>query len=690
MNTKDFLVELGTEELPPKALAKLEQAFADGIRDGLAELKLSFESLESFATPRRLAVRLTALQTCQQDQLIERRGPAVQSAFDANGEPTKAALGFARSCGVESVDQLDRITTDKGEWLGMTKREPGQPAVVLLPEVIQKSLDRLPIPKRMRWADKDAEFVRPVQWLVMLLGDEVVPATLLGLTAGRVTRGHRFHCTTPITLASPSDYEQQLLDPGYVIVRPADRRALIVEKVHAEATALGGNAVIDPDLLDEVTALVEWPVPISGSFEERFLEVPAEALISSMQDHQRYFPVVDDAGKLMARFITVANLDSRDPTQVRAGNERVIRPRLTDAAFFWAQDKKKTLADRTADVGAILFQKQLGSYGQKVARVAALAGSIATMIDADRGHAERAATLCKNDLVSQMVMEFPELQGIMGRYYALADGESPDVAHAIEQHYWPRFSGDQLPESGVAQAVALADRVDTLLGIFAIGLQPTGVKDPFALRRAAIGVLRIIIERQLPVDLLACLEDAANAFPAAINARDNVDTVLQFVMDRLRTYYQDQGVSANLFDAVRSVGSTRPFDVHRRIEACLIFAKQPECDSLAAANKRVGNILKKADTDVSRVDAALLQEPSEKALYDTLERVTEQAEACWEARDYSGYLTVLSQLREPVDTFFDDVMVMADDEAIRNNRLALLAQMRNAFLRVADVSLLSQ
>jgi glycyl-tRNA synthetase beta chain len=684
--THDFLVELGTEELPPKALLKLRDAFAQGIADGLSKAGLSYGKLTAYATPRRLAAWVTQLPSAQADQQIERRGPALKAAYDDTGNPTKTALGFAASCGVD-VTQLQKLETDKGAWLVHRAHQAGQPTPQLLPGIVSQSLAALPIPKRMRWGANAHEFVRPAHWLVMLWDNQIIEANLLGVHASNQTRGHRFHRPDAIAIRHPSSYAEQLRQEGHVWVDFAGRRGEIERQVKALAAELSGHAVMESALLDEVTALVEWPRALAGSFDAQFLEVPAEALISTMQEHQRYFAVRDAQGQLMPNFITVANIESKDITQVRTGNERVIRPRFTDAQFFWRQDRKAPLAQRLDTLTTIVFQNKIGTIHDKVTRVAALAHWIAGEIGADPAQAERAAQLAKCDLVTHMVNEFPELQGIMGRYCAHADGEPATVADAVEQHYWPRFAGDNLPTSSVAQSVALADRLDTLMGIFAIGQTPTGDKDPFGLRRAAIGVLRILIECQLPLSLKACLQQAATGFPAALQANAALDTTHDFIAERLRAYYTDQSIRVDLFEAVRAVNPAQPLDFDRRLRACNAFLQRAEAPSLAAANKRVGNILKKLDTPpTGQLNDTLLSDPAEKALAASVIQLQQSTAAARAASDYTQILSLLAQLKEPVDAFFAGVMVMADDPHIRNNRLLLLQSMRELFLAVADFS----
>ena len=689
-DTRDLLVEIGTEELPPKALANLSLAFENGLREGLEKAGLTWSRLRRFATPRRLAVLIENLPLRQPDRALERRGPALSAAFGPDGCPTKAAEGFARSCGVTVAD-LQKQETDKGAWLVHLNHEPGAATAGLIPGIVDQALAGLPIPKRMRWGNHDDQFVRPVHWAILLFGDEVIPATIMGVSTGRDTRGHRFHHPQPIRITAPADYARQLADEGKVIADFAERRDRVRIQAETVAAELGGSAVIKLELLDEVTALVEWPVALAGNFERRFLDVPAEALISTMQDNQRYFPVVDGQGRLLPHFITMTNLESRDPAQVRAGNERVIRPRFSDAEFFWNQDRRQPLAARMETLKHVVFQQQLGTMDEKSGRVAQLARFIAGPTHGDADGADRAARLAKCDLMTQMVQEFPELQGIMGRYYALHDQESSEVAQALEEHYLPRFAGDRLPATATGRIVALADRLDTLIGIFAIGQAPSGAKDPFALRRAALGVLRILIEGGLELDLLALLERAATSFDPAIRAEHAVDTVSDFIMDRLRSYYLDQGIRPDTFEAVLDCRPTRPLDFDRRVRAVNAFRELPEAAALAAANKRIRNILRKVDATLPfEVRPDLLIEDAEQALAGRLVELSSEVTPLMEVGLYSEALNRLALLREPVDAFFDQVLVMAEDAAVRDNRIALLNELGSLFLRVADFSRLQE
>jgi glycyl-tRNA synthetase beta chain len=713
MKKRDFLVEIGTEELPPKSLPALSRAFADGITAGLDSAGLAHGEIVAFATPRRLAVRVFRLAERQPDQQIRRKGPPVTAAFDANGEPTRAATAFAASCGAD-IAELGRVEETKGAFLFFTGLRVGEDTATLLPGIVQESLDKLPIAKRMRWGDGTAEFVRPVHWVVMLLGNAVVPCSLFDIAAGNSTRGHRFHSNRPITV-SPATYERRLASSGHVVASFAERRERIRHGVGELATSLGGVALMDGALLDEVTALVEWPVPIAGRFEDRFLELPPEVVIATVQDHQRYFPVRDADGRLTPWFITVANIDSSDPAQVRAGNERVVRPRLADAAFFWDTDRKQPLAARRKALGDVTFQKQLGSVLAKSERVAELAERVAEVSGADPALARRAADLAKCDLMTAMVGEFPELQGLMGRYYATHDGEHPEVAAALEEQYWPRFAGDRLPETGAGTALAVADKLDTIVGVFAAGQKPTGARDPFGLRRAALGVLRMVVEKRIDIDLQTLIDTALVAVRADIRAAaierappKDVNTVMatgsfpkleeadpvaaeiyEYIMERLRAYYVEggRGVTTEMFDAVLARRPASPLDFDARLRALADFLSLPDAASLAAANKRIANILRKAEQDVpARVDPSLLQHTAERRLASELEGLRESVESLLAERRYEGALRQLATLRPHVDAFFDGVMVMAENPAVRANRLALLAALARLFTETADLS----
>lgn len=683
-----LLVELGVEELPPAAIDRLSDALASGIAQGLREAEVAFSGVAAYATPRRLAVHVNELADRQPDREIERRGPALSAAFK-DGQPTKAAEGFARSCGVE-VTELIHLDTDKGTWLGYRERQPGESIAQLLPAIIDTAITNLPVPKNMRWGASRIEFSRPVHWLVVLYGERAINAHTLGLSAGNTTYGHRFHAPEAIVLRQADDY-LDVLENAYVLADRERRRERIREQVLAEAEVQEAQAVIDEALLNEVSGLVEWPVALAGSFDERFLEVPAECLVSSMKANQKYFHLLDEQGRLKPLFITVANIDSQDPQQVIDGNEKVIRPRLADAAFFYDVDRKTPLASRQAELASVVFQQQLGSLADKAHRSAAIAAFIAGRIGGDVAQAKRAAELAKCDLITEMVQEFPELQGIMGRYYAAHDGEPDEVAQALEEQYLPRFASDSIPQSRTGLALALADRLDTLTGIFGIGQRPSGTKDPFALRRAAIGVLNILIKGELDLDLRELLELAAAQHQELPHAETLVDNVLDYMLDRFRAWAQDEGIAVEVYLAVRTRPVTRPLDFARRLHAVHAFANRDEAAALAAANKRVSNILAKQSDEVSsEVDASLLQESAEKALYAALSERRVQVLPLFAASRYQEALDVLASVQQPVDAFFEQVMVMDEDAAIRGNRLALLASLRELFLEVADIAQLQQ
>lgn len=683
----DLLIELGTEELPPRALLTLARALASGVTGGLAAAGLTHEEARIYATPRRLAVLLRQLDRAQPDRVVQRRGPAAAAAYDRNGNPTPAAIGFAQSCGV-TVDQLARIKTDKGEWLGYQMQERGKAVSELVPGILHAALEKLPIPKRMRWGGGKSEFVRPVHWVVLLFGSEVIDAEVLGVRSNRYTQGHRFHHPAPIELSHPRDYEQALLTRGYVIADFDARQARIREQVAAAAAREHAQVHMDADLLEEVTALCEWPVAITGGFEARFLALPAEVLIATMQEHQRYFPLWERAGKLLPRFVTVANIESSRPLAVQQGNERVIRPRLADAEFFWNQDRAQPLAARVDALASVIFQKDLGTLREKTQRVAALATEIAALIGGNLEWAHRAAILSRCDLLTHMVGEFPELQGLMGRYYATHDGEPGEVAHALEEMYRPRQAGGELPSTSTGAALAIADKIDTLVGIFGIGQPPTGEKDPYALRRAALGVLRILIEQRLDLDLEDLLRLAARQYAGKFDSHERlVADVMAFLLERLRGYYLDNGTRPDIYEAVFATRPTRPLDFGARLRAVSAFSHLPAAESLAAANKRIANILKKAEEAIpGRVTPSLLVEPAEQALDQELRRTTGVVAPLLSERDYAEAMAVMAGLKEPVDAFFDHVMVMCDDSELRGNRLAMLQELRTLFLKVADIS----
>jgi glycyl-tRNA synthetase beta chain len=684
----DFLVELGTEELPPKALKNLMASFAETIEANLKAAELSFTAIKPFAAPRRLAVLVENLASETPSKELVVWGPPAAIAFDKEGQPTKAALAFAEKNGI-APSELKAENDGKAEKLVARISAEGKKTVELLEAIVADALAKLPIAKRMKWGAKREEFVRPVHWLVMLFGSDVINASILGLTAGRTTRGHRFHFNNSIDLAKASDYASVLKNTGFVVADFAERGATIKQQVEAEAKKVGGVAVIDPALLDEVTALVEWPVALTGKFEERFLAVPAEALIASMKEHQKYFHVVDVNGKLKNNFITVANIQSKDPSQIIDGNERVIRPRLSDAAFFFETDKKTTLASLRDRLKTIVFQAQLGTIYDKTERVAGLAKLIAGKLNADAASAERAAQLCKSDLVTNMVGEFDDMQGIAGYYYAVNDGENAEVAAAMNEQYMPRFAGDQLPATTTGAIIALADRLDTITGIFGIGQQPTGSKDPFALRRASIAVLRILVEKNLALDLRDLLTFAKNQHKNLTVGDELVEQVLAYMLERFRAFFEDANIPAEVFQSVTAKQLSQPLDINQRVLAVNEFSKLPQAQALAAANKRVSNILAKQNATLStEVNAALLQEDAEKTLAAAVSAKAAVVAPLFAAREYTKALAALADLQQPVDAFFDSVMVMSDDPALQQNRLALLQQLRGLFLEVADISYL--
>jgi len=686
---RDFLVEIGTEELPPKSLLALSAAFADGVAKGLDAAALKHGAVERYATPRRLAVRVRRLAEQQPDRAIERRGPPFKAAFDAQGAPTQAALAFARGCGIE-VSALEKLETPKGVWLIHRGTEAGASTPSLLQGIVQAALDALPIARRMRWGAGEAEFVRPVHWVLMLYGREEVPCEILGVRAGRVTYGHRFMAPRAIRIGSPAAYVTVLHKRGRVMADIHQRRESIRQGVAAVASRLGGVAVISESLLDEVTALVEWPVPLAGRFDPQFLELPAEVPIATMQDHQRYFPVRDTDGRLMPWFVTVSNIESADPAQVIAGNERVVRPRLSDAAFFWASDRRHRLDSHCDALRRVTFQTQLGSLHDKSERVRALASDIAAAIGGDAVLADRAAQLCKCDLLTAMVGEFPELQGLMGRYYAEYDGEAAEVCEALREQYLPRFAGDALPATKTGMAVAIADKLDTIAGIFATGQKPTGTRDPFGLRRAALGLLRIAVERRLDLDLPRLTARALAALP--FSAPENTaGEVYEYVFERLRAYYLDGEagvvITTEMFDAVLATRPASPLDLDARLRALAEFLRLPEARSLAAANKRIANILRKAPGPVGdTIHESLLLDPVEQILGEQVVAIARMVEPKFRARQYTEALQDLAVLHKAVDDFFDSVMVMAEDPALRANRLALLRRLQSLFMHAADLS----
>ncbi len=681
----DCLIEIGTEELPPRALQSLAQNFASLVAQALTEHGLAPGSVEVFATPRRLAMLLRDTPQQQVEQKIEKRGPALDAAFDADGNPSRATLGFAQSCGVE-IEKLEHRETEKGSWLYFCATQPGRSLQELIPELVATALISLPIPRRMRWGDRSEEFVRPVKWLVLMIDSEVVAAKLYGLRSGNQSYGHRFHAPTSLEIPHASEYEQILLSQGLVIASFERRRDTIRNLVEQAAARLGGMARIDEALLDEVTALVEYPVSVCGEFDAEFLRLPVEVLVMTMQENQKYFALFDDDGLLLPHFIAIANVDSRKPEVVARGNERVIRPRFADAGFFFTQDQKQGLDLMRIRLDAVVFQERLGSLGDKTHRIIRLAKYIASHSGADQDLVRRAADLCKADLMSDMVGEFPKLQGVMGRYYAQYQQEEQSVCDAIEQHYWPRHAGDQLPQAATAQAIALADRLDSLIGIFAIGEKPGGDGDPFALRRAALGVLRIIVENQLTLDLADLCQVAADGYFKKVDAQAAIGDVIEYVFDRQRAYYQEQNIG---FDVIDAVAYNRPgllYDCDLRIRAVQEFQSHEAASALAAANKRISNILKKQEHAVVMVDPGLLQEEAEKQLFKQLQALKDGIVKQFSEGAYLQGLEQLAKLRPAVDLFFDEVMVMVEDEALQNNRLALLNQLLQSFRLVADFS----
>ncbi|AXR08319.1 glycine--tRNA ligase subunit beta [Salinimonas sediminis] len=689
MHTENLLIELGTEELPPKSLKQLGQSFADNFRQALEDAQLSFDAVSWFAAPRRLAITVSALAQSQEDSVVEKRGPAVSAAFDADGEPTKAALGWARGNGIE-VSDAERMVTDKGEWLLYRANVPGQPVITLLESLLNQAISRLPIAKPMRWGSYDTQFIRPVHTLTALYGAEVVPLTALGLNSGRTVLGHRFHGEGKFELVHADNYAQAL-KAQYVIADFDERAQAIKNELEDKASQLGLVPDYNTALLEEIAALVEWPVVLQASFDESFLAVPKEALIYTMKDDQKYVPLLNQDGSLASTFLFVSNIESHDPSLIISGNEKVIRPRLADAEFFFNTDKKKSLESRVESLSSVLFQKQLGTLKEKSARIASLAGFIAGQINADETQASRAGLLSKADLMTEMVMEFPEVQGVMGKYYALNDNEPEAIAHALYEQYLPRFAGDTLPSHPVSAAVSLADKLDTLVGIFGINQLPKGDKDPFALRRAAIGVLRIISEQQLPLDLNVLVDKAIEVYGGKLTNSQTKDQVIDFVLGRFVSLLQDQGISTDVIQAVSARRPTRPADYTARIAAVAEFKQLDEAEALAAANKRVANILAKQGIDGElAIDGTLCSEPAEQTLYNALMQVKGTVETAAAQHNYNEVLRSLASLRAPVDDFFDNVMVMAEDDKIRQNRLALLLLLRSLFLKTADISLLAK
>jgi len=684
--TNDLLVEIGTEELPPRALLTLSTAFADEISQGLRNANLDFGLVERFATPRRMAVRIRSLVNTQPDQTLKRKGPALKAAYDDQGNPTKAALGFARSCRVD-LSELETEGEGKTARLIFTQNKQGAPTTSLLLDIIRNALKALPIPKRMRWGDLESEFVRPVHWFVVLFGSEQVTGKILDVATGNVTYGHRFHHPEPLTLSHPSEYEDVLRTQGFVEPDFAARKDLIRNNVLALASSVNGKARIDSELLDEVCSLTEWPVAVIGSFDSDFLNLPSEPLIETMQKNQKYFPILNLDGSLKANFITIANIESKDPDQIISGNERVITPRFKDAAFFWKQDLKKSLHQFIPALSDVVYQKQLGTLFDKAQRLASLSGYIASKINADEINVKRAALLCKCDLLTDMVGEFGSLQGIMGKYYAHSSGENSDVCSAIEEHYLPRYAGDTLPITQTGQILALADKLDTLIGIFATGQKPSGVKDPFGLRRSSLGILRILIEIPLELDLLQLLEKTAELFPKSLNAPSSVTDVYKYIIDRLKPYYNERKISGSTIDSVLAVAPSIPLDIHKRIIAIEEFKTLPQSQSLSAAHKRSNNILKKStESPGDLIKPQYFQANEEKELYEKIIEFENLIDPLLASSSYSDILILLAGLKVPVDNFFDKVMVNVDEDNIRNNRISLLNKLSHMFTHVADLS----
>ncbi|WP_187985344.1 glycine--tRNA ligase subunit beta [Vibrio metschnikovii] len=686
---KEFLIELGTEELPPKQLRTLAEAFAANFSTELAAAELTHDGIKWFATPRRLALKVANLAEKQADKVLEKRGPAVSVAFDAQGNPTKAAQGWARGNGI-TVEQADRLKTEQGEWLLFKQEVKGQAAKAIVVELAAKALANLPIAKPMRWGDKETQFIRPVKTLTILLGDELIDGEILGVASARTIRGHRFMGEKEFTIDSAQQYPDILEQRGKVIADYETRKATIIAGAQQAAQKVGGIAELDDDLVEEVTALVEWPVVLTAKFEEKFLNVPSEALVYTMKGDQKYFPVYDANKQLLPNFIFVTNIESKEPRHVIEGNEKVVRPRLADAEFFFNTDLKSKLIDRLPQLETAIFQQKLGTIKDKTDRITELAGYIAEQIGADVAQAKRAGLLAKCDLMTSMVFEFTDTQGVMGMHYARHDDEPEAVALAMNEQYMPRFAGDQLPTDGVSSALAMADKLDTIVGIFGIGQAPKG-SDPFALRRASLGVLRIIVEYGYKLDLVDLVAKAKSLFGDRLTNQAVEHDVIEFMLGRFRAWYQDEGFSVDVIQAVLARRPTKPADFDQRVKAVSHFRELEAAEALAAANKRVGNILAKfAGQLPAEVDLALLQEPAEKALAQDVAVMSEALEPVFASGDYQQALSQLASLREPVDAFFDNVMVMADDEALKQNRLTLLNDLRNLFLQIADISLLQK
>ncbi|MFT5528721.1 MAG: glycyl-tRNA synthetase beta chain [Alteromonadaceae bacterium] len=687
MSTETLLIELGTEELPPKALKKLAVTFLEQIKWQLDSAELAYEEIKWFATPRRMAVVVSQLVGRQADKIIDKRGPAVNVAFDVDGNASKAAIGWARSNGID-IGQAERLKTDKGEWLLHRATQAGKSVEDLIPEIVNTALTKLPIPKPMRWGSAKTQFIRPVHTLTLLYGSKVIIGETLGIFSDNKITGHRFHHNGLVTINHANDY-QASLKKAFVIADYDERQQLIFEQINKAAASINGKALIDTELLEEVTGLVEWPVTLVGSFDKSFLDIPAEPLIYSMKDHQKYFPVLGEDGQLINKFIFVANIESKDPQQVVFGNEKVIRPRLADAEFFFNTDKKHTLESRLMKLESVLFQKQLGSLKEKSERIAQLSEFIAVELNENKDDAYRAGLLSKTDLLTDMVLEFPQVQGTMGKYYARNDGESEAIAQALEDQYRPRYAGDDLPDGQIGCAVAIADKVDSLVGIFGINQAPKGDKDPFALRRAAIGLIRIIIEKDLNLDIAILVNESIKLFSDKLINKNTAENVIDFVMGRFRAYYQEKKFNIDIIQAVLAKKPTAPLDFDKRIKAVSYFRDLVEAEALAAANKRVGNILAKFDGELYEIfNDDLAEEGAETLLATVYSDINNTIIPLLAEQDYQAALTELAKLKAPIDNFFDNVMVMSDDEAVKINRLTLLNQIRNSFLAIADISVL--
>ena len=689
MSAENLLVEIGTEELPPKALRKLAESFAENLATELASLELNHQGVNWYASPRRLGLRVTALEAKQSDKVVEKRGPAVAAAFDADGNPTKAAMGWARGCGID-VSDAQTLETDKGAWLLHKAQVEGQATTSLMSDAVNKALTKLPIPKPMRWGANKTQFIRPVHTATILFGSTLIEGEILGKQVGNQLQGHRFHHPEKVTINHTDDVFD-VLKSAYVVADFEARKAQIREQIEAAASAVNAKVAMDEDLLEEVTSLVEWPVTLTATFEEAFLDVPSEALIYTMKDDQKYFPLLDQDGNLLNKFLFVSNIESKDPSVVIAGNEKVVRPRLADAQFFYETDKKKTLESRLESLDTVLFQKQLGTLKDKSERISELAGYIAEQLGADAELAKRAGLLSKTDLMTEMVMEFTDVQGVMGMHYARHDGEAEEVALAQNEQYMPRFAGDNLPTNVISCAVAIADKFDTLVGIFGIGQAPKGDKDPFALRRAAIGALRIMVEKSLPLDILDLVAKSQTLFGEKLTNLNVSTDVFEFMLGRFRAWYQDEGIEVDVIQAVLARRPTKPVDFDRRVKAVSHFRTLDAAEALAAANKRVSNILAKNDiTTQGDVNESLLSDDAEKVLASHVAKFATELAPLYANGDYQEALSQLAGIRESVDNFFDNVMVMADDEAVKQNRLALLSQLSRLFLDIADISVLQK